>query len=66
MDNILEFYQNGDGKTQKKILSCIFSEKIHFDENKDAAISFHKPIEVLQRSKKEKEVIKDPLPILAP
>jgi len=40
---------------------------------KDAAISFHKPIEVLlnaskvlQRSKKEKEVKKDLLPNLAP
>ncbi len=73
MENLLEFYQNSDGKTKKKILSCIFSEKIHFDENKVAAISFHKPIEVLlnaskvlQRSKKEKEVKKDLLPILAP
>ncbi|MFM8787756.1 MAG: hypothetical protein ACKOFE_08905, partial [Bacteroidota bacterium] len=55
------------------ILNCIFSEKIHFDENKVAAISFHTPIEVLlnaskvlQRSKKEKEVKKDLLPIVAP
>ena len=73
MENLLEFYQNSDGKTKKKILSCIFSEKIHFDENKVAAISFHKPIEVLlnaskvlQRNKKEKEVKKDLLPIVAP
>jgi len=72
MENLLEFYQNSDGKTKKKTLSCIFSEKIHFDENKVAAISFHKPIEVLlsaskvlQRSKK-KEVKKDLLPIIAP
>ena len=41
MENLLEFYQNSNGKTKKKILSCIFSEKIHFDENKVAAISFH-------------------------
>jgi len=73
MENLLEFYQNSDGKTKKKILSCIFSEKIHFDENKVAAISFQKPIEVLlnaskvlQGSKKEKEVEKDLLPTLAP
>jgi len=73
VENLLYFYQNSDGKTKKKILSCIFSEKIHFDENKDAAISFHKPIEVLlnaskvlQRSKKEKEVKNYLLPIVAP
>ena len=73
MENLLEFYQNSDGKTKKKILSCIFSEKIHFDENKVAAISFQKPIEVLlnaskvlQGSKKEKEVKIDLLPTLAP
>jgi len=73
LENLLEFYQHSDGKTKRKILSCIFSEKIHFDENKVAAIYFQKPIEVLlnaskvlQRSKKEKEVKFDLLPILAP
>ena len=73
LENLLEFYKNSDGKTKKKILSCIFSEKIHFDENKVAAISFQKPIEVLlnaskvlQGSKKEKEVKIDLLPTLAP
>jgi len=71
--SILPCYQKSEGKTKKKILSCIFSEKIHFDENKVAAISFHKPIEVLlnaskvlQRGKKEKEVKIDLLPTLAP
>jgi len=52
VENLLYFYQNSDGKTKKKILSCIFSEKIHFDENKVAAISFHKPIEVLLNASK--------------
>ncbi len=73
LENLLGFYQNSSGKVKNKILSCIFSEKIHFDENKVAAISFQKPIEVLlnaskvlQKSKKEKEVNKDLLPILAP
>ena len=73
LENLLEFYQNSSGKVKNKILSCIFSEKIHFDENKVAAICFQKPIEVLlnaskvlQRGKKEKEVKKDLLPILAP
>ena len=72
LENLLEFYQNSSGKVKNKILSCIFSEKIHFDENRDAAISFKEPIQVLlnaskvlQRGKKEKEVKKDLLPILA-
>jgi hypothetical protein len=33
----LGFYHNSSGKVKNKILSCIFSEKIHFDENRDAA-----------------------------
>ena len=73
LENLLEFYKNSDGKTKKKILSCIFSEKIHFDENKVAAICFQKPIEVLlnaskvlQGCKKEKEVKIDLLHTLAP
>ncbi len=73
LENLVEFYQNSDGKTKNKILSCIFSEKIYFDEKKDAAISFHEPIQVLINAskvlkgcKKEKEVKKDLLPTLAP
>jgi site-specific DNA recombinase len=72
LENLLGFYQNSSGKVKNKILSCIFSEKIHFDENRVAAISFQKPIEVLlnaskvlQRGKKEKEVKIDLLPTLA-
>ena len=73
LENLLEFYQNCDGKTKNKILSCIFSEKIHFEENRDAAISLHKPIDVLinaskvlRSGKKEKEVKLDLLPTMAP
>lgn len=73
LEDLVGFYRNSDGKTKKKILSCIFSEKVHFDENKDAAISFTKPIEillnitkVLQGSKKEKEVKNNLLSIVAP
>jgi len=71
--NLVEFYQKCDGKTKNKILSCIFSEKIYFEENKDAAISLHEPIRVLMNAskvlssgKKEKEVKIDLLPTLAP
>ena len=65
--------QKSDGKTKNKILSCIFSEKIYFEENKDAAISLHEPIRVLMNAskvlssgKKEKEVKIDLLPCFAP
>jgi hypothetical protein len=73
MENVLEYYQKSDGKTKNKILSCILSEKISFDENKDAAISFVTPIEVLlnaskglKRGKKEKEIKNDLLSYMAP
>ncbi|MFM7911878.1 MAG: hypothetical protein ACKO9W_06810, partial [Bacteroidota bacterium] len=52
MENLLEFYRGSDGKTKKRILSCIFSEKIYFQENGDAAISYHQPIVVLMNASK--------------
>jgi site-specific DNA recombinase len=73
MENLLEFYRGCDGKTKKRILSCIFSEKIYFQENGDAAISYHQPIvvlmntsKVLERSENKKEVISDLLFNMAP
>jgi len=32
---------------KRRILGCIFSDKIYFDEKKDATIIFTKPIEVI-------------------
>lgn len=73
LENILDYYQKSDGKTKNKILSCILSEKITFDENKDAAISFVTPVSILlnaskslKRGKKEKEIKNDLLSYLAP
>lgn len=73
MENILDYYQKADGKTKNKILSSILSEKITFDENKDAAISFVTPIQILlnaskgfKRGKKEKEIKNDLLSYWAP
>ena len=73
LEDLLNFYRKSDGKIKKKILSCIFSEKIHFDENRDAAISYTTPISVLFNAskvlgglKKEKEVKNDLLSTLAP
>ena len=55
------------------ILNCIFSEKIYFQENGDAAISYHQPIvvlmnasKVLEGSENKKEVISDLLFNMAP
>lgn len=73
LENILDYYQKSDGKTKNKILSCILSEIISFDENKDATINFvtHVSIllnasKVLKRGKKEKEVRNDLLSSFAP
>jgi site-specific DNA recombinase len=73
LENLLDFYRSSDGKTKKRILSCIFSEKIHFDENRDAAISYSTPISILLNAskvlgglKKEQEVKNDLLSTLAP
>lgn len=73
MENLKTFYSKVDGKTKNKILSCILAEKIHFEENKDAAIQFTESITLLlkisnelQRSKNKQEVIPDLLSSLAP
>jgi hypothetical protein len=45
--DLLSFYKKSDGSTKNRILSCILAEKIHFEKNKDAAITFTTPINVL-------------------
>jgi hypothetical protein len=62
-----------DGKTKKQILSCIFSEKVHFENGKAAAPKYTPPIEViinargvLEGSKNKKETISSLLCTLAP
>ena len=47
LEHIVEFYKNGSGVMKRRILSCIFSEKIYFNEEKDATIIYTKPIEVI-------------------
>ena len=73
LEDLVDFYRKSNGNTKKKILGCIFSEKLHFEDGKAAATSFTKPIEillniskVLQGSKKEKEVKNDLLYTCAP
>jgi hypothetical protein len=47
LEHIVEFYQKSSGVMKRRILGCIFSEKIHFNEEKDATIIYTKPIEVI-------------------
>ena len=47
LEHIVEFYQRSTGVMKRRILGCIFSEKIYFNEEKDATIIYTKPIEVI-------------------
>ena len=47
LEDIVDFYQQSAGVMKRRILGCIFSEKIYFDEKKDATIIYTKPIEVI-------------------
>ncbi len=47
LEHIVEFYQKSTGVMKRRILGCIFSEKIYFNLEKDATISYTKPIDVI-------------------
>jgi hypothetical protein len=47
LEHIVEFYKKSNGVMKRRILSCIFSEKIYFNKEKDATIIYTKPIEVI-------------------
>jgi DNA invertase Pin-like site-specific DNA recombinase len=47
LEHIVEFYQKSTGVMKRRILGCIFSEKIYFNEEKDATIIYTKPIEFI-------------------
>ena len=73
LEHIVEFYQKSTGVMKRRILGCIFSEKIYFNEEKDATIIYTKPIEVilqisneLGNHKRKKEVNYDLFSQLAP
>jgi site-specific DNA recombinase len=73
LENLSEYYKNADGKTKKKILGCIFSEKLVLEKGKVATYKFTKPIEVLLNASKvfkksgtKKEVENDLLSCVAP
>lgn len=63
LELFVEFYKKGSGVMKRRILSCIFSEKIYFNEEKDETIIYTNPIEVileifneLQSHKNKKQV----------
>jgi hypothetical protein len=73
LGHIVEFYQKSTGIMKRRILGCIFSEKIYFNVEKDATIIYSKPIEVifqivneLQSHKNKKQVNYDLFSQLAP
>jgi hypothetical protein len=47
LENLVEYYKKVDGKTKKKILGCIFSEKLVLEKGKVATYELTKPIQVL-------------------
>jgi hypothetical protein len=73
LENLTEFYREPDGKTKRKILGCIFSEKLVLEKGRVATTPFTVPIQVLfkitkvlQGSKNKKEVENNLLSTLAP
>ncbi|MEN9336944.1 MAG: site-specific recombinase [Bacteroidota bacterium] len=66
LEDLVGFYKSVDGRTKNKILGCIFSEKLYFEEKKVATPKFTTPIElllnaskVLQNGRNKKEVKND-------
>jgi hypothetical protein len=49
LENLLEYYRKSDGKTKKKILGCIFAEKLILEKGKVAAPVFTEPIKLILR-----------------
>jgi site-specific DNA recombinase len=66
LENLVKYYNRVDGYTKKKILSCIFSDKLTLEKGKVATISYTQGvlimfniINALQRSEKKQEIISD-------
>lgn len=73
LENLVEYYKKADGNTKKKILGCIFTEKLIIEKGRVANTPFTIPVQVLlntvkgfQGSKKKKEVEFDLLSTWAP
>ena len=73
LENLVEYYKKVDGKAKRKILGCIFSEKLVLEKGKVATYQFTKPAQVLLNASKvfknpgtKKEVENDLLSCLTP
>ena len=63
LDNIVLYFRMADGVTKKKILCCIFDEKLVLENERVTATPFSPAVQVLlnitnrfQRAEKKKEV----------
>ena len=73
LQNLVEYYRKSDGNTKKKILGCIFTEKLIIEKGRVANTPFTIPVQVLlnnvkgfQGSKKKQEIDFDLLSTYAP
>jgi hypothetical protein len=73
LTDVVSLYIQSNGMMKRNILRCIFSEKIYFDEKKDATIIYTKPIETillisnsLNLYKQKKQVNLDLFSVIAP
>ena len=73
MENLVSYYRKIDGQTKRKILGCIFSEKLILEKGRVATTPFSIPVQVLfntskvlEKSKNKKEVENDLLSCMAP
>ena len=49
LENLKEYYSKSDGATKKKILGCIFSEKLVLEKGRVATSTFTEPIQLILR-----------------
>jgi hypothetical protein len=52
LENLLEYYRKSDGKTKKKILGCIFAEKLVLENGKVATPVSTEPVQLTLRISK--------------
>jgi hypothetical protein len=52
LENIVDYYRNASGVAKKKILACIFDEKIVLENGRVASTPFSIPVQVLINSNK--------------
>jgi len=54
LENLVEYYRKSNGKTKKKIISCIFSKKIFSKKSRVATRELTTPTKVLINASKDK------------